>query len=189
MRLTKVFTKVFDWHGHSLKIGSVLPEYREQIQASLSHMSKESIRHRFFSQKNGFSNKELKYLTEIDGLNHFAYGIVENDGAERGVAIIRMVRDEELPQEAEVAISIIDDYQKIGIGSLLMNFCLVAASERNIDVLRFTYLPDNTGIIKLIRRFGQFTPKPLQSDYVQIKIQLTPDRIAQSQSEIQDFFK
>ena len=188
MRFTKDFIKTFDWHGKPLKLGSVLPESKSLIAASLKDMSRDSIRHRFFGHKNGFTEKELKHLTEIDGTDHFAYGIVENLPQEKGVAIVRMVRDEHSSHEAEVAISIIDSYQKFGLGTLLLHVCVVAAFERNISVLRFTYLPDNHGIYRLIKKFGSFKPEHLEYDFVQVKVPLTQEMIERSLQATKDFF-
>lgn len=188
MRFTKDFIKTFEWRGKPLKLGSVLPESKSLIAASLKDMSRDSIRHRFFGHKNGFSEKELKHLTEIDGLDHFAYGIVENLPQEKGVAIVRMVRDDHSPQEAEVAISIIDSYQKFGLGTLLMHVCIVAAFERNITTLRFTYLPDNHGIYRLIRKFGAFKPEHLEYDYVRVLMSLTEEMRERSLQATKDFF-
>ena len=187
MRLTKDYIKTFHWRGRELKLGSVLPETKSKIAASLKDMSRNSIRHRFFGHKNGFTEKELKHLTEIDGDNHFAFGIVENEGAEKGVAIVRMVRDDVAKAEAEVAISIIDEYQKFGLGTLLMHICIVAACERKIEILKFTYLPDNQGIYKLIRKFGSFKPQHLDYDFVQIKIPITLELHQRSLNELKEF--
>lgn len=175
MRFSKEYLKPFEWRTRKLKLGSVLPESKSKIAASLKDMSRDSIRHRFFGHKNGFTEKELKHLTEVDGNDHFAFGIVEDEGTEKGVAIVRMVRDDLLGTEAEVAISIIDEYQKFGLGTLLMHVCIVAASERGIKLLRLTYLPDNQGIYKLVRKFGAFKPEHLEYDFVQIKLPITEE--------------
>lgn len=182
------FRREFNWRGTELRVGFLLPEARAKISAGIAHMSRETIRHRFFGIKNGFTDRELKYLTEIDGFNHFALGVEEVRDAERGIAVMRMVRDDLSPTEAEVAILLIDDYQRAGLGTLLMHFCLVAAAERGIEALRFTYLPDNTGIVKLIRRFGKPIPESLASDYVQMKIALEKEQVEASLTALREFF-
>lgn len=188
MRFNKEYLKSFEWRHRKLKLGSVLPEAKSKIAASLKDMSSDSIRHRFFGHKNGFTEKELKHLTEVDGNNHFAFGIIEDEGIEKGVAIIRMARDDLEPTKAEVAISIIDEYQKFGLGTLLMHVCIVAAHDREIKELLFTYLPDNQGIYKLIRKFGAFKPEHLEYDFVQVKVPLTPQMVENSVRELKDFF-
>lgn len=188
VRIDQSFSREFSWRGHALRVGFVLPEAKSKISAGIALMSKETIRHRFFGIKNGFTDRELKYLTEIDGVNHFALGLEEAKAPERGVAIMRMVRDDLEPTEAEVAILLVDEFQKLGLGTLLMHFCILAALERGITLLRFTYLPDNQSIVKLIRRFGTVTPKIMASDYVQMQLALTPELASRAEAQLAEFF-
>lgn len=188
VRIDQSFSREFPWRGQVLRVGFVHPEAKAKISAGIALMSKETIRHRFFGIKNGFTDRELKYLTEIDGVNHFALGIEEARAPGRGVAIMRMVRDDLGPTEAEVAILIIDEFQKLGLGTLLMNFCILAAVERGIATLRFTYLPDNQSIVKLIRRFGPVTPQIMASDYVQMKLVITPELVSRAEAQLLEFF-
>ncbi len=185
MNFNADFQHDFEWLGKRLRVGMIGPHARAKISEGIKWMSKETIRHRFFGIKNGFTDRELKHLTEIDGVNHFAIGIVEAWENERGIAILRMVRDDQQKDEAEVALLIIDAYQRKGLGTLLMNLCVVAAAERGIQVLRFTYLPDNHAIAGLIRRFGGSMPEVLASDYVQMRMQLTDEGLARARSALQ----
>lgn len=188
MRLDRSYRREFDWRGKRLRVGFLLPESRKKVAAGFEFMSRETIRHRFFGIKNGFTDRELKYLTEIDGLNHFALGLEEVEAPERGIAVIRMVRDDLHPNVAEIAVLIVDEYQRMGLGKLLMNLCIVAAAERSIDVFRFTFLPDNQAIRSLIRFYGKAHMEATGSDYVQQKIQLSPTRHQEILQEHPDFF-
>ncbi len=158
----------FDWKTkHALRVGSVLPVNALQIANGLKDMSNESIRNRFLGSKKEFSQQELEYLTHLDGINHYAIGIEERERPQRGVAIVRLVRSSEDPQQAEIAISIIDDYQKMGLGKMLLNLITLAAIERGITRLSFTYLPQNEGIVRLINRMGTPVSGPHTKDFVQ----------------------
>lgn len=166
------FIADFDWRTYTLRVGSVLPENKRDISEGLRYMSPESIRYRFLGSKKEFTEKELEYLTVLDGWNHYAVGILERNEPKRGVAIIRLVRSSENPSEAEVAITIIDDYQRKGLGTFLMNLILLAARERNIDQLSFTFLPQNEGIINLIERLGPPVTKEFTHYYVQLSMDI-----------------
>lgn len=189
MLLTRDYLHEFDWRGKRLRVGFLLPGSRAKIAAGIELMSRETIRHRFFGIKNGFTERELKHLTEIDGTNHFALGLEEVAHPERGIAVIRMVRDDLRPNEAEIAVLIIDEYQKQGLGKLLMNLCLVAANERSIDTLRFTFLPDNLAIRNLIRFYGKAVHEALASDYVQQSIPVNAARVAEVKLELAEFLR
>ncbi len=144
----------FELRGKNFNVASLTPSDRVHIQAGLKLMSHESIRNRFMGSKKEFTEKELDYLTSLDGWNHYALGVEEADGAHRGVAVIRMVRSEANPREAEVAVTIIDEFQRMGLGSLLLDLIFLAATEREVDQFSFTFLPQNEGIMKLIRKKG-----------------------------------
>lgn len=167
------FKSDFDWkERYRLRAGSVLPHNKKQISYGLRDMSPESIRYRFLGTKKEFTEKELEYLTVVDGINHYAIGIEERDNLKRGVAIIRLVRSSEAPQEAEIAITIIDDYQKKGLGIFLLDLMILAASERNIERLSFTFLPSNEGIVRLIEKVGTPLAGAHTHDYDQLFLEV-----------------
>lgn len=169
------FEAVIKHHGTELRIGSVLPHNKKQISDGLQFMSPESIRNRFLGIKSGFSQKELNYLTDLDGYDHYALGVEETSALKRGVAVIRMVRLKEDPETAEIAITIIDAYQRQGLGSMLLDLILLAALERRIKKVSFTYLPQNTAIEKLIRKKGSPASLTKNQDFVQNCIQISDE--------------
>lgn len=148
------FREKLELRGKNFFVASLAPADRAQIQAGLKLMSHESIRNRFMGSKKEFTEKELDYFTTLDGWNHYALGVEEAEGTHRGVAVIRMVRSVTDSREAEVAVTIIDEYQKMGLGSLLLDLIILAAAERGIDRFSFTFLPQNEGIIRLIEKKG-----------------------------------
>jgi RimJ/RimL family protein N-acetyltransferase len=175
----------FNWKTkHPLRVGSVLPVNALQIANGLKDMSPESIRNRFLGSKKEFSQKELEYLTHLDGLNHYAIGIEEQDRPHRGVAIVRLVRSSEDPKQAEIAISMIDEYQKMGLGVFLLNLITLAAIERKIERLSFTFLPQNEGIIRLINKMGVPVVGPHTKDYVELFLDLSKRDVTKIKSEL-----
>jgi hypothetical protein len=88
-----------------------------------------------------------------------------------------MVRSSEDPTQAEVAISMIDEYQKMGLGMLLLNLIALAAIERGITRLSFTYLPQNEGIVRLINRMGTPVPGPHTKDFVQMFLDVSNNEV------------
>ncbi len=166
------FRQSFELKGIKFNVASLTPADRANIRSGLKYMSAESIRNRFMGSKRDFTEKELDYLTSLDGINHYALGVEEANDPHRGVAVIRMVRSESNKSEAEVAITIIDDYQRIGLGSLLLDILYFAALERGISHFSFTFLPNNEGIIRLIEKKG--IPKIIRShDSVKMTLSLS----------------
>lgn len=174
-----------DWgQQHKLRLGAVLPSNKKQLSNSLKDLSAESIRNRFMGSKKEFSDNELTYLTTMDGRNHYAIGIEERERPYRGVAVVRLVRSASDQHEAEVAITIIDEYQNMGLGTLLIRLITLAASEREIQRLSFTFLPQNEGIIRLIHKMGIPRPGIAQMDYVQLYVEMKDVDIESIKSQL-----
>lgn len=182
------FKQDLEWRGKShIRLGSVLPNNKDQISRSLRDLSAESIRNRFLGSKKEFSPAELEYLSNLDGTSHYAIGIEEREKPFRGIAIARMVRSASESSEAEIAITIIDEYQGIGLGTLLIRIMVLAAAERSISRLCFTFLPQNEGIIKLINKIGSVTKASKSMDYVEYSIDLKRVNLSEIKSQLQPF--
>jgi len=78
-----------------------------------ARLSTRACQLRFLSPKNELSPGELRYFTDVDHHDHEALGALNHaDG--RGVGIARYVRDADDPQAAEIAVTVIDDWQGRG---------------------------------------------------------------------------
>lgn len=181
---TPEFSQEFEWKKFHFRVGSVRPHNKKQISDGLRDMSPETIRYRFLGSKRDFSERELKYLSELDGWNHYAIGIEEREKLKRGVGIVRLVRSSHSETEAEIAITIIDEYQKIGLGSFFLDLIILAAMERDIEKLSFTFLPQNEGITKLIHRAGVPVAGPHNQDYVQLFLDLKTMNISEIKTRL-----
>jgi RimJ/RimL family protein N-acetyltransferase len=107
------------------------------LSDGLRRLSDDSVQRRFLTPKRSFSRAELRYLTEVDGRDHVA--LVAEYPAEpvrRLIAVARFVRIIDDPEAAEVAITVADDFQGRGLGSILGEH--LAHSARNRGIRRFT---------------------------------------------------
>jgi len=108
---------------------------------------------RFLGAKTTLSAAELRYFTEVDHHDHEAIGALSSaDG--RGVGIARYIRDADDPQAAEIAVTIVDDWQGRGLGIELLS----PLSDRawQADIHRFTALAaaQNAAVAGLARKLG-----------------------------------
>jgi RimJ/RimL family protein N-acetyltransferase len=110
----------------------------------------QSRRFRFLTAKNYLSPSELRYLTDIDHHDHEALGALTPVNA-RGLGVARYVRATADPQAAEIAVTIVDEWQGRGLGSELLTRLTDRALEEGIR--RFTALvaADNQAVIALLR--------------------------------------
>jgi RimJ/RimL family protein N-acetyltransferase len=118
-----------------------------------ARLSPQSRWMRFLRTKTSLSGAELRYFTEVDHHDHEAIGALSAaDG--RGVGIARYVRDSNDPQSAEIAVTILDDWQGRGLGTELLARLSDRARQAGID--RFTALvgAENTAMAGLLRKMG-----------------------------------
>jgi GNAT superfamily N-acetyltransferase len=109
--------------GAVLDLRAIQPSDKSALNEGFEQLSVESRHRRFFVAKSGFTDKELRYLTEFDGVNHYAivaFATTSGDGVPKGVGVARIVRTDDDPMAAELAIVIVDSWQRRGIGRLLL---------------------------------------------------------------------
>ena len=147
MDLKPIVTNLPD--GIEVLLRPVGPEDKHLLAEGMAALSERSRRMRFLSATDRLSRAQLAYLTEIDQHDHQAWGILVG---EEPIAVARLVRTG--PLEAEAAITVIDDWQRKGIGELLTRLLAHLARQVGIEELVFISLPENQAVSSLMRRFG-----------------------------------
>jgi acetyltransferase len=127
------------------------PSDKPHLEAGLRTLSPLSRYHRFHGERERLTEAELRYLTEVDQWNHFAFIAYRRQKLLRqGVGVARFVRLRDTPQEAEAAIVVADAYQGAGLGTQMLQRLIDAAHERQIEQLRFEVLSSNTAASNLL---------------------------------------
>jgi RimJ/RimL family protein N-acetyltransferase len=118
-----------------------------------ARLSAASRQMRFLGVKKELSAAELRYFTGVDHHDHEALGALDPSGG-HGVGIARYVRDAGDPQAAEIAITIVDDWQGRGLGTELL--ARLSDRARSEGIRRFTALADasNVAVAALLRNAG-----------------------------------
>ena len=124
------------------------------LVSGLARMSPASRQARFLAPKPRFTLAELRYLTEVDGVDHVAYIALRADAPRELVAVGRMVRHRDDPRAAEIAIAVCDAFHRRGIGTLLGDILATAARDRDIRYLTATMAADNTAAHRLFNRMS-----------------------------------
>jgi GNAT superfamily N-acetyltransferase len=123
--------------GAPVLIRPIRADDKRMLTDGLRRLSDESVQRRFLTPKRSFSRAELRYLTEVDGRDHVALVAEHPSGpVRRLIAVGRFVRLAEDPHAAEVAITVADDWQGQGLGSILSE--QLAAEARRLGIRRFT---------------------------------------------------
>jgi RimJ/RimL family protein N-acetyltransferase len=118
-----------------------------------ARLSARSRQMRFLTVKQELSPAELRYFAEIDHRDHEALGAVDRANG-RGVGVARYVRSADDAQAAEIAVTVVDEWQCRGLGAELV--AQLSERAREEGICRFTALvaADNVAVAGLARTFG-----------------------------------
>ena len=141
--------------GTRVVIRAIEPGDKERLANGLRQLSEDSIRRRFLAGKPSFTPSELRYLTEIDGVNHIALVAVLAGDPDQLVAVARCVRLPDRPATAEMAIVVGDPWQGQGLGRELARRLAEAALAVGIRRFAATMLGDNQAARRLMRTFAR----------------------------------
>ncbi len=112
---------------------------------------------RFLTIASDLSEEALTYLTDVDQKNHIALVATMTSPdlkVERGVGVARAIRLADDPDVAEAAITVVDDMQKRGIGSVLALELERAARAAGIRTIRAEVLEDNALMRAILENAG-----------------------------------
>ena len=139
--------------GRKVEIRAQQPDDREALLVAVRRASTETLYHRFFAAKRNFSEQEKHFFLDIDYVNHVAL-VAETieDGRPVIVGGCRYVVIG--PGRAEVAFSVIDAYQKKGLGTALMRRLAAIGREAGLTELVAEVLSDNAPMMKVFARSG-----------------------------------
>lgn len=140
--------------GGRIRIRPIVPEDRDLLLWGFDHMSEESRYRRFMGLKK-LSDTDLDYLTNVDYTNHFAWvAFAHDEPHEPGVGVARYVRSKIDPEEAEAAVTVLDDWHHRGIGTLLLEALAAVALENGIQRFIGYVLVDNRPMLELLKGLG-----------------------------------
>ena len=137
--------------GSPVLVRPIRPTDKAALLAGLTRLSPASAQKRFLSAKPSLSRAELRYLTEVDGVDHHAVVALDPSRPEEIAAVGRYVRLLDDPATAEAAIVVCDDMQGKGLGKQLA--VLLADEARRHGIARFSadIMSDNEPAMKLMQ--------------------------------------
>ena len=141
--------------GTTLVIRPIRPEDKPLLLDGFARLSERSRYFRFFTKLPALSQDQLHYLTEVDQKSHSAWvaGVVE-DGHETGVGVVRWIRLRDDPTTAEIAVTVVDDYQRRGLGRTLVYVAAQEALAAGVRNFHAVVLVENRATIAMLRGMG-----------------------------------
>jgi RimJ/RimL family protein N-acetyltransferase len=124
---------------------------RELLLRGFERLSPESRYRRFLAPTPELTEDMIRYLTEVDHHDHEAV-IAIDEATGEGVGVARYVRDPDRPEVAEVAVTVVDDWQGRGLGTVLLEVISARAREEDITTFTALLLATNEEMMDLLKR-------------------------------------
>jgi RimJ/RimL family protein N-acetyltransferase len=158
--------------GTSVPYHAIAPDNASALQRFHHRLSERSIYLRFFAAKPELSDREAVYFTNLDKINRFALVAVDPERPEEIVGVVSFDR-EGTTERAEYAAEVEDSWQGRGLGLALTRRLIGAAQKRDVRVFTAFVLPQNRGMLRLLRGLG--LPERLRyeedgTDYIEIDL-------------------
>jgi GNAT superfamily N-acetyltransferase len=147
--------------GSVIELRPIEPTDKEGLASSFERLSPESRYRRFFAPLTRLSGTDLRYLTEVDHHDHEAI-IALDPGSGQIVGVARFVRTDD-PAAAEVAVTVLDDWQGRGVATTVLERLVARAREEGIERFLALVLAENADALELFRHLGADDPVPERS--------------------------
>jgi GNAT superfamily N-acetyltransferase len=160
--------------GTRALIWEVLPQDREAMRAGYETLSEETRYHRFLTGVPHLTAPLLDHLVdEVDGIDHVALGLVAVDAGGVGVpvGVARMIRYQDRPTAADVAVTVLDDWHGRGVATALLAE-LVHRRPVGVTHLVTTIAADNEPALAMMRRLGPTTVTGADTPRLDVVVEL-----------------
>ena len=161
--------------GARVTLRPIAPEDKPLIAASFERLSEESRYRRFFTSKKELSAAELDYLLDVDHSDHEAIIAVDQLSGE-AVGVARYVRSNDDAEVADVAVTVIDDWQGRGLGRVLLTRLTHRARREGVRRFSVVVLGENREAIGLFNSFGDVRRRQSAAGVLELVIELPPKR-------------
>jgi GNAT superfamily N-acetyltransferase len=150
---------------------------QELLRSGFERLSPDGRYRRFLAATPVLTDDMVRYLTEIDHHDHEAI-VATDERRGQGVGVARYVRDPAHPDTAEVAVTVIDEWQGRGLGTLLLE--VLGARARAEGIRRFTamMLASNQQMMEVLEGLGPVDIVDRDAGTVQIEIPIPQNGLA-----------
>jgi GNAT superfamily N-acetyltransferase len=125
-------------------------------------LSDRSIYQRYFTMLRAMPHQTVQAMTTIDYEREMAIvGVVRREGRERIVAVGRYGLLRDSSERAEMAFTVRDDYQNVGIGTFLLNYLAEIGGGRGVKEFTAEILENNGPMLAILNKAHQ----PVQCVY------------------------
>ena len=139
--------------GRRVEIRALRPDDRADLIAAVARSSAQSLYRRFFAVKRDFAEPEVEFFLNVDFVDHVALvAVVYESGRPVIAGGARYIVVQ--PGKAEVAFTVVDQYQGQGLGAALMHHLAAIARGAGLRELIAEVLLDNSPMLKVFENSG-----------------------------------
>ncbi len=124
---------------------------RELLLRGFERLSSESRYRRFLVPMAALTDEMVRYLTEVDHHDHEAMIALDEETGE-GIGVARYVRSQDRHDVAELAVTVIDEWQGKGLGTVLVEVLSARARAEGITTFSALMLARNEEMMDLLKR-------------------------------------
>jgi GNAT superfamily N-acetyltransferase len=139
--------------GRRVRIRPIRPDDADELQEAFAVLSDAARYQRFLTGTSSLNDRVARYLVDIDHTNHEAL-VAMAPGSPDIVGVARFIRSGTTPAEAELAITVADQWQRAGLGTALLDLLSDRARAEGIRWFTMEMLSDNAGIRALVQAAG-----------------------------------
>ena len=157
--------------GSHVRIRPSRPDDQDLLRRGFERLSAESRYKRFLVPMPELTESMVRYLTEIDHHDHEAIVALDEESGE-GVGVARYVRSPGRPDAAEAAVTVVDDWQGRGLGTVLLGVLTERAREEGISTFTALLLGTNAEMLDLLGRLDPVRVIDREQGTVEVEIAL-----------------
>jgi RimJ/RimL family protein N-acetyltransferase len=167
--------------GSKLRVRAIETTDEPLLHDAFSRMSERSVYFRFFSPLKRLPEELAHRLAQVDYEARFALVALDGQGRITGVA-----RYDRAPgtDTAEVAVAVVDDAQRKGLGGALLTLLARIAREHGIRSFMLIVLPENQSMLGLLRRLGWIHQARFSGGVYEIRFDLEPLELADQPGQV-----
>jgi len=157
--------------GRRVEIRALRPGDRAALLAAADHTSDQSLYRRFFGVRRAFSEEEVAAFVNVDFVDEIALIAMLREGEREVIAgggryiVVR-------PGTAELAFTVVDEFQGQGIASALLRHLTALARAAGVREFIAEVLPDNTAMLRVFERSGLRMERKRADGVVHITLQV-----------------
>jgi len=164
--------------GTSVHVRAIRPDDKQRLRRHSEELSARSVYFRFLGPKKRLSDQDLTLFTELDFVNRVALVATIGKGEdERIIGVGRYAATEPeggAARAAEVAFTVVDQYQHHGIGTLLLEHLIEIAREQGVEQLQAEVLAENRAMLGVIEATRVVARKSVHSGVVHVVFSTAP---------------